>query len=400
MDVPKKILIARFPLESAWGGEEEIHLVMAEIFRKHAIQTELLSSCPYLSERFQKEGFFVKEEFQKDITSDWRIFRNIFTLLCFFIRGLYWIPYFRYIRKVRTVLFLTLIEKLLWTPLAKLLGMRVYWGHHAPLGTWLSKNPYLFLWKFWSQHVQIIVASGFMKKELSVFTNYPENILILPNTLSPKKDMSEVTISSGSDFHKLLNMRAKIDREKEDLFLVGTASRLSPEKGMRDVIAAAENLKSKNILFLCAGSGSEEKALLKEIKAKGLRKVHLIGFLNPDEMRIFLQHIDLFVLPSHEEPFGLVLLEAMSTQKAIAASYVGGIPEVLGAKNEGLFEVKNPDDLVQKILFFEKNEALRKELGQRNFAHFKKNYSGAEFEKKLLNIFKMESPSAIRETLI
>jgi len=200
--------------------------------------------------------------------------------------------------------------------------------------------------------------------------------------------MSEVKKSSENDFYKLLNMRVEIDIEKANLFLVGTASRLSPEKGMRDVLAAAENLKSKNILFLCAGSGSEEKALRQEIKEKGLRKVHLIGFLNADEMRILLQHIDLFVLPSHEEPFGIVLLEAMSTQKAIAASYVGGIPEVLGAKNEGLFEVKNSDDLAKKILFFEKDEELRKELGQKNFEYFQKNYSGAEFEKKLLNIFK------------
>ena len=79
------------------------------------------------------------------------------------------------------------------------------------------------------------------------------------------------------------------------------------------------------------------KALENEIKKQNVEKsVFLMGFLKSEELQILYQHIDLFILPSHEEPFGIVLLEAMSAKRAIVASNVGGIPEVLGKENEGL----------------------------------------------------------------
>jgi glycosyltransferase involved in cell wall biosynthesis len=63
----------------------------------------------------------------------------------------------------------------------------------------------------------------------------------------------------------------------------------------------------------------------------------------------FLSLIDLFVLPSKYEGFGLVLLEAMTAAKPILASNNSSIPEVLGSSFPGLFKTGNIEELCQKM---------------------------------------------------
>jgi len=57
--------------------------------------------------------------------------------------------------------------------------------------------------------------------------------------------------------------------------------------------------------------------------------VSFLGRLSPQEVAECMAAADLFVLPSFSEPFGIVLLEAMSQGRAIVASRVDGIPEVV-----------------------------------------------------------------------
>jgi glycosyltransferase involved in cell wall biosynthesis len=80
----------------------------------------------------------------------------------------------------------------------------------------------------------------------------------------------------------------------------------------------------------------------------------------------FLSKVDIFVLPSDYEGFGLVLLEAMVAKKAILASNNSSIPEVLGSNHKGLFETNNHQDLSFKINKVLKESKFEKEL--------KKNY--------------------------
>ena len=63
----------------------------------------------------------------------------------------------------------------------------------------------------------------------------------------------------------------------------------------------------------------------------------------------FLSKIDLFILPSKYEGFGLVLLEAMVAKKPIIAANNSAIPEVLGKTYEGLFATGDANTLAQQI---------------------------------------------------
>ena len=63
----------------------------------------------------------------------------------------------------------------------------------------------------------------------------------------------------------------------------------------------------------------------------------------------FYRSLDIFVLPSDYEGFGLVLLEAMSQGIPVVARRLSAIPEVMGELNPGLVNSDKPIDLANKI---------------------------------------------------
>lgn len=93
-----------------------------------------------------------------------------------------------------------------------------------------------------------------------------------------------------------------------------------------------------------------------------------IEFLKPvyyDEIARYFRECMFFVLPSRSEAMGRVLLEAMASGKAIVASRVGGIPEVVDDGVTGLlFENENIHDLEQKIRMLLSDNAMRLSMGE------------------------------------
>ena len=77
------------------------------------------------------------------------------------------------------------------------------------------------------------------------------------------------------------------------------------------------------------------------------QEVHFLG-RSPFVLE-FLKLVDVFVLPSKYEGFGLVLLEAMSVKTPIIASNNSSIPEVLGIDYLGLFTTGNVEELSNLI---------------------------------------------------
>ena len=93
-------------------------------------------------------------------------------------------------------------------------------------------------------------------------------------------------------------------------------------------------------------------------KSLGIKdKVYWIG--KTEYIKEFLSKIDLFVLPSKYEGFGLVLLEAMVAKKPIIAANNSAIPEVLGKSYDGLFSTGDANALAQQI---------KTTLGDKNFS--------------------------------
>lgn len=100
--------------------------------------------------------------------------------------------------------------------------------------------------------------------------------------------------------------------------------------------------------LVIAGSGSCLQALEQQAARLGIHpSVRFVGHLSADEVHQWMAASDLFVLPSRSEPFGIVLLEAMSHGLPVVASRVGGIPEVVPASGGDVRLV--PADDVQAL---------------------------------------------------
>jgi len=147
-----------------------------------------------------------------------------------------------------------------------------------------------------------------------------------------------------------LEMIFKLIIEKSSNYKIGTIARLVPQKDYSTLLNSfyAVLKNTPNVDLYIVGDGYLQKELNGLANKLGIDKnVHLLG--KTEFVNEFLSSIDLFVLPSKYEGFGLVLLEAMISKKPILAANNSAIPEVLGKSYEGLFPTGDINALASKI---------------------------------------------------
>ena len=132
---------------------------------------------------------------------------------------------------------------------------------------------------------------------------------------------------------------------------IGTVSRLVPQKNLPLLLGALKELNSQQsprFNLTIVGSGplkTELRSLSVDLGIENMVKWK--GQLQ--EVTPFYRSLDVFVLPSDYEGFGLVLLEAMSQGIPVIARRISAIPEVMGEKHPGLLNSSNAIDLARKI---------------------------------------------------
>ncbi|ASO18540.1 starch synthase [Actinoalloteichus hoggarensis] len=130
-----------------------------------------------------------------------------------------------------------------------------------------------------------------------------------------------------------------VDPERPIVAFVG---RITRQKGVAHLVAAAHHLDPDAQLVLCAGApdtpeiGEEVGRAVAELAAVRPGVFWVQRMLEQAEIRQVLTHAAVFVCPSVYEPLGIVNLEAMACGTAVVASDVGGIPEVVAHGETGL----------------------------------------------------------------
>jgi alpha-maltose-1-phosphate synthase len=124
--------------------------------------------------------------------------------------------------------------------------------------------------------------------------------------------------------------------------VVAFVGRITRQKGVGHLIAAAHAIDSGAQLVLCAGApdtpqiAEEARDAVDELAAARPRVFWIQRMLSVPELRQLLSAASVFVCPSVYEPLGIVNLEAMACGTAVVASDVGGIPEVVVDGETGL----------------------------------------------------------------
>ncbi|KKG86211.1 hypothetical protein DU57_02580 [Methanosarcina mazei] len=204
----------------------------------------------------------------------------------------------------------------------------------------------------------------------------------IPNIIVCSKDMKQLVsnisssrihvIPNGINFEYIQRYQKHLSIKKPALLYMGLLSRI---KGV-DVLLNAMPIIVKeepDVHLYIAGSGSEYENLVKIVEDLNLvNHVTFLGFVSGIEKYSFYNSIDICILPSIYESFGIVSLEAMACGKPVIASNTGGIPDVVEDGKTGLlFEPSNFGDLAKKIITLLGDETLREKMGEEGFKRAK-----------------------------
>lgn len=122
---------------------------------------------------------------------------------------------------------------------------------------------------------------------------------------------------------------------RADAPVVAFVGRITRQKGVGHLLAAADAFDPDIQLVLCAGAadtpelGAEVAQAVARLRERRGNVYWVSEMLPTEQVRQILSGADVFVCPSVYEPLGIVNLEAMACGTAVVASDVGGIPEVV-----------------------------------------------------------------------
>ncbi|HYR44401.1 MAG TPA: glycosyltransferase family 4 protein [Terriglobia bacterium] len=163
----------------------------------------------------------------------------------------------------------------------------------------------------------------------------------ISKTLAPLAPKTATVIPNWVDAEKFSYRPRALHRP----IAIGLLGQISPHKGHDDAIEAMRQLDG-NFRLLVAGKGeaSYESGLKK--RSANL-PVEFPGFVSLPE---FFQKMDILIVPSWEEPFGIVLLEAMATGTPVIATGRGGPLDIISSPLEGvLVPPRDPPALANAI---------------------------------------------------
>ena len=150
------------------------------------------------------------------------------------------------------------------------------------------------------------------------------------------------------------------------------AGRLSAEKGIRELVAAAEGLP-----LVVAGDGP----LRSEVPGA-------LGFVSPDELERLYGRAAVVACPSHREGFGVVCGEAMAHGRPVVAADVGGLRDLVVHEETGL--LVPPRDVGALRAALERllaNRELRRRMGEAGRARIAERFTWRRFEDETMRAY-------------
>lgn len=191
------------------------------------------------------------------------------------------------------------------------------------------------------------------------------------------------TINNPVDIASFCPNMSSTSRNTKKLLSVG---RLEHQKGFDLLIEAVASLKGKVTFELeIVGEGSERNHLHRKVDELNLNNtITLTGRANRETVIEKMQNCDLYVLPSRNETFGNVLIEAMACGKPVVATRCGG-PEGIVTSSTGLLcAPSDPESLAKSI-----EQALAIDWDPKKIRkHVEDNYSPELFTRRMKEVYK------------
>lgn len=228
----------------------------------------------------------------------------------------------------------------------------------------------IFLKRIFKRSNKIITSSEFVKK---IFLNkYLDKTMVI----TPAVDIKLFKPSRSNPKNRIL--------------FVGNLKKSENYKGLNYLLESMSLIKNKNskIKLIVVGDGDYRHHYEKLSKDLGIEEnVEFKGELKERELIKEYNNINILVLPSLMESFGMVLIEAMACKKPVIGSNIGGIPYVIDdGKNGLLVPPKDPQALAGAIMKILENPKLAKQMGENGYKKVKDNFT---WDKKVIETEKI-----------
>ncbi|MCL6610962.1 MAG: glycosyltransferase family 4 protein [Peptococcaceae bacterium] len=254
--------------------------------------------------------------------------------------------------------------------------------------TWKEMNRMAHIWDM------VIAVSDYIKHELSR-AGYDEKKI--------------VTVHHGIDL-KRFNPAKDLHREEiklkypqfEGRRVIFHPARMSLDKGCHISVKAIDLIRKEfpDVLLVLAGTGKtvdwgshqqrHVQKILGLVDELGLAENVFTRFFAWEEMPLVYKAAEFCVYPScFEEPFGLVMLESLASEKPIVVSRAGGMPEIIKHGVNGfVVEMASENDLAENCLRLLRNPEMCRQMGRRGRIMVEKFWTKEIMTRNTLDVYK------------
>jgi glycosyltransferase involved in cell wall biosynthesis len=245
----------------------------------------------------------------------------------------------------------------------------------------------------------IYKKSSFIKASIKKELEYADYITLVSEALKEKLiDIYDINpskmqvIGNGVDIN-LFKLKSKEENNTKTYKTVGYVGNLNYTKGS-DRLPRIFELISKQLestRFIIVGDGELKQDIFIKFDSLGL-EVDFVGRVAPELVPDYINKMDVMILPSRNEGFGMVIIEANSCGVPCVATEVGGVPEVISDERL-LIPVKDnlEEEFAEKVI-----EVLKSPIKVEELFDNAKRYDWKEIVKREAQIYKK---SAIRGKL-
>ena len=260
---------------------------------------------------------------------------------------------------------ISVLRKLPYIILAKLFNKKIIIHVHASAETTYLKNKILYKLVFILASKIIYIYPSFFKNKNVLFKKKSELVF------NPVASSSVVDLS----------------KKKNQIVYLGS---LNEKKGIFDLIIAFSKISKRNPLWSLkiGGTGDFRKCEILITKLNLESKVDLLGWVDEEAKQKLLEESMIFCLPSYTEGFPMSLIEAWQHKVVPIASNVGGIPDVLIDKVNGL--LIKPGDinrLSENLELIISNKKLYISLQIEAERTYKKSFENTKIDANLSKIY-------------
>jgi len=227
-----------------------------------------------------------------------------------------------------------------------------------------------------------VVLNGPLKEKLINKRIEEEKLEVIPNGI----DVNEFNMSKEEV--KRVKRKYGIDNSKVVVMFSGS---ISPRKGVIHLVKAIEMIDDDRIFLLIVGNPNVDreyaKIVMDYLKKKNIN-AKFTGFVPYGDLKALYSACDVFVLPSLEEGFGVVLTEALASGKPLIGSNVGGIPaQIKDGWNGFLVEPGNEKQLAEKIRYLIDNPEERERMGENSRKLAREEFDWKKIAERYLKVY-------------